>query len=102
VTPGRLSIADFCSVLTLPCLWLHEHGEVLMSPPITANCGSIFFRPGVNVVACTEGVCALTSVGRSLTLLPPREFDVVGGVCLCACMPACAGAEAPRSTVANC
>ena len=60
------------------------------------------FCAGANVVACTEGVRAPPSVGRSLTLSPPRMFD--GGadvcVCLCACMPACAGAVTPRSAVA--
>ena len=63
----------------------------------------VLFCAGVNVVARTEGVRSLPSVGRSLTQSPPRMFDVGAGVCvcLCACVPACAGAVTPQSAVAN-
>jgi hypothetical protein len=57
----------------------------------------------MNAGARTEGMRALPSVGWSLTQSPPRVFDVRAGVCvcLCACVPACAGAVPPRSAVAT-
>ena len=72
------------------------------SPP-SAKRVDVSFCAGVNVVARTEDVHALPSVGRSLTQSPPRVFDVGAGVCvcLCACMRACAGAAEPRLAVAT-
>ena len=61
-----------------------------MSPlPIAAKRIDLLFCAGVNVVALTEGVRALPSVGRSLTQSPPRVFDVGVGVCACLCVHAC-------------
>ena len=70
---------------------------------ILAKRVGVLFCAGVNVVACTEGVRALPSLARSPTLSLPRVFDSGAGVCVCLCafMPACAGAVAPRSAVAT-
>ncbi len=43
------------------------------------------FCAGVNAVSRTEDVRTLPSLGRSLTLSPPRVFDVGASVCICLC-----------------
>ena len=74
-----------------------------MSPPSWRSVFDVLFCAAVNVVACAEGVRALPSVARSLTLSPPYVFDNGAGVCVCLCAftPACAGAVTPRSPVAT-
>ena len=67
--------------------WLRKHGERLVSPPIVAKLVDV-------LVARTEGVRTLPSVGRSLTQSPPRVFDVGAGVCVCLCVCACLRARA--------
>jgi hypothetical protein len=64
------------------------------SPSIAAKRVDELFCAGANVVARTEVVRVLPSVGRSLAQSPPRVFDCSAGVYVCLCVRACLRARA--------
>ena len=77
--------------------------ECQSSPP-SRRSGYLVFWCGVNVVAGTQGVRALPSVGPALPRCRRHACLTLNlGVCvfLCLCMPACAGAVMRQSAVAT-